>query len=70
VAALPVKKIMSAVAVSAAPASPRPATTWNTPSGTPDARAISATRSDVIGVCSDGFSTTALPATRGAMQSA
>ena len=34
-AALPVKKIMSAAAVSAAPASPRPATTWNTPSGSP-----------------------------------
>ena len=61
---------MSAAAVSAAPASPRPATTWNTPSGTPTVRASSAIRSDVSGVCSDGLRMTALPAVSGATQSA
>ena len=68
-AGLPVKKIMSAAAVSAAPASPRPATTSSTPSGSPQLFHNAPTRREVSGVVSDGFSTTALPAASGPMQS-
>ncbi len=67
---LPVKKIMSAASTSARPASPSPASTWNTSSGRPSCRHSSATRSDVSGVSCDGFRMTALPATSGATQSA
>ena len=68
-AGLPVKKIMSATAVRAAPASPRPATTSRTPSGKPPCFQSAAMRSDVSGVVSDGLSTTVLPAASGPMQS-
>ena len=49
-------------AASAAPAvSPKPVTTFTTPSGTPASAMSSASRSAVSGVCSAGLSTTVLP---------
>ncbi len=65
----PVNITKSTSSTSAAPASPRPVATWKTPSGMPDSVSISAIRSDVSGVTSDGLSTTALPAARAGMQS-
>ena len=41
--------------------SPKPGTTWSTPSGTPASAASSARRSAVSGDCSAGFSTTLFP---------
>ncbi len=68
-AGLPVKKIMSAAAVKAAPASARPATISSTPTGIPDDFQSAPTRSEVSGVVSDGLSTTVLPAASGPTQS-
>ena len=49
-------------AASAAPAvSPKPVTTFTTPSGIPASAISSASRSAVSGVCSAGLSTTVLP---------
>ena len=55
--------------ISAAPVSPRPVATWKTPSGAPHSASISAIRSEVSGVTSEGFMTTELPAIRAGMQS-
>ena len=60
----PVKAIMSTSGwrPSACPAvSPKPGTTWSTPSGMPASEASSARRSADSGDCSAGFSTTLLP---------
>ncbi len=69
VAAEPVNITMSTSSTSAAPVSPRPVATWKVPSGRPHSASISAISSEVRGVTSDGFSTTALPAARAGMQS-
>ena len=60
---------MSTSRTSAAPVSPRPVATWNTPSGRPHSASISAISSEVSGVTSEGFRTTALPAASAGMQS-
>ena len=60
----PVKAILSTslCAASAAPAvSPKPVTTFTTPSGRPASAMSSARRSAVSGVCSAGLRTTQLP---------
>ena len=69
VAAEPVNITMSTSSTSAAPVSPRPVATWKTCSGMPHSASISAISSEVSGVTSDGFSTTALPAASAGMQS-
>ena len=61
----PVKVIFatSPCSASALPAtSPRPFTTLNTPGGPPASTNSSASRRQLIGACSAGFSTTVLPA--------
>ena len=65
----PVNITMSTSSTSAAPVSPRPVATWKTPGGSSHSASIPAIRSDVSGVTSDGFSTTALPAASAGMQS-
>ncbi len=69
VAIEPVNMIMSTWSTSAAPVAPRPVATWKTPSGRPHSLSISAISSEVSGVISEGFSTTALPAASAGMQS-
>ena len=70
VATEPVNITMSTWSTSAAPVSPRPVATWKTSSGRSRTRLnISAISSDVSGVISEGFSTTALPAASAGMQS-
>ncbi len=70
VATEPVNMIPSTRSTSAAPAAPRPVTTWKTSGGFPACRQSSARRTDVSGVTSDGFRTTAFPARSGATASA
>ena len=53
---------MPGCALIAAPIEPSPCTTENTPGGSPAATSTSASATAVIGVCSDGLNTTALPA--------
>ena len=63
VATEPVKKILSTSASqSAAPVEPSPWITSTTPRGRPMRRKISSMISPVIGVTSEGLSTTVLPA--------
>ena len=69
VATDPVNMIMSTSSTRAAPVSPRPVATWKTPSGSSHSASISAINSEVSGVTSEGFRTTALPAARAGMQS-
>ena len=69
VATEPVNITQSTSSTSAAPVSPRPVATWKTPSGIPHSASISAISSEVSGVTSEGFSTTALPAASAGMQS-
>ena len=59
----PVKAILSTpgCAASAAPASPKPVTTLNTPGGMPASRHSSASRSGDSGACSAGLSTSVQP---------
>jgi hypothetical protein len=58
----PVNMTMSTASISASPTSPAPTAVWYTPSGSPASRSPSSISSDVSGVTSDGFTTTALPA--------
>ena len=69
VATEPVNMIMSTWSTSAAPVSPRPVATWKAPSGMPHSASISAISSEVSGVTSEGFRTTALPAASAGTQS-
>ncbi len=69
VATEPVNITKSTSSISAAPVSPRPVATVNTCSGMPHSASISAISSEVIGVISEGFITTALPAASAGMQS-
>src|SRR5512143_770432 len=70
VATEPVNMIPSTRSTSAAPVPPRPVTTWKTSAGFPARLQSSASRTDVNGVTSDGFRTTAFPARSGATASA
>ncbi len=65
----PVNMTKSTSSTSAAPVSPRPVAIWNTPAGSPHSDIIAASSSEVIGVTSEGLSTTALPAASAGMQS-
>ena len=65
----PVNMTMSTWSTSAAPVSPPPVATWNTPSGMPHSAIIWAISSEVSGVTSEGLRTTALPAASAGMQS-
>ena len=52
-----------------APVEPPPVATWNTFSGSPHSRIISAIKSELSGVTSLGLRITLLPAARAGMQS-
>ena len=69
VATEPVNITTSTSSTSAAPVSPRPVATLKTPCGSPHSVSISAISSEVSGVTSEGFRTTALPAASAGMQS-
>ena len=65
VATLPVKETLSTPPLTmAAPVSPSPSNTWNTPSGKPALLNRVAARREEKGVTSEPFATTALPARR------
>ena len=59
----------STCAISAAPVEPSPVATWNTSSGRPHSRIISAISSELSGVTSLGLRITLLPAISAGMQS-
>ena len=70
VATEPVNMTASTRSTSAAPAAPRPVTTWKTSGGFPAFAQRSRSTHDVRGVTSEGLSTTVLPARSGATASA